>query len=130
MVTVLHDDHVLRVEHDAQRNWLIITWQPRQDVETSRHGCAVVLACLRRQPCPRLLNDSRAVYTLWAEAAENVGTHFAAELVAQGVERAAWLNGSSIYDQLSTRQTMAYVTQPLARVFEDYQEAVQWLAAD
>jgi hypothetical protein len=121
---------VLRVEHDARREWLIIIWQPQQDVDTSRHGCAVVLECVRRHRCRRILNDSRAVCSFWADAAESIGTHFAAELVAAGIERAAWLNGASIYDQLSTRQTMAYVTQPLAQVFDDYQEAVHWLASD
>lgn len=130
MPSLVHDDEVLRVEYDAHYDWLIITWQPAQNVHTSRHGCAVILNCLGRYPCRRLLNDSRAVCTLWADAAENIGTHFAATLVERGVKRTAWVNGYNIYDQLSTRQTMAYVTQPLVRVFDDYQEAVCWLAAD
>ncbi|GAB3830430.1 hypothetical protein [Hymenobacter jeollabukensis] len=127
MLRHLYHDEALRLDYDPDHRWLYADWQPRQDVRTAHRGCATLLHYARQQGCCKVLNDNRLVCTLWADAAEWVGTAFMRELSESGVQYFAWVYAQSIYGRLSINQALAYAEQPTIRAFDDYTAAANWL---
>ncbi|MCC3156729.1 hypothetical protein LJ737_05735 [Hymenobacter sp. 15J16-1T3B] len=127
MLRHLYHDEAVRLDYDPDHRWLYADWQPRQDVRKVQLGCATLLHYAREHGCHKVLNDNRLVCSLWADAAEWVGTDFLRELSESGVQYIAWVYAQSIYGRLSINQALAYAQQPTIRAFDDVEAAAAWL---
>jgi hypothetical protein len=129
MQQLLYTSAVLSIEADEQHGWLYTNWRTAPNMPIVQRGCAAILDCVQQTSSPQILNDNRLVCTLWADAAEWVGRTFLPQLAEAGVRQLAWINARSIYGRLSTSQAMAYAERPHTRLFDDYDEAADWLRA-
>ena len=117
----------LRVSYDPVNTWLYNQWLG-EHTEASVKVCAeAVCACLRAQPCAKILSDHSQLRGDWQAAAAWVGQENFAHLAAQGIAYFAWVYSPSYTDRVAMERTLLYTKAPLVAIFDDLAEAYDWL---
>ncbi|WP_143435087.1 hypothetical protein [Hymenobacter roseosalivarius] len=89
----------------------------------------MLLACLRRFPCQKLLNDSSGVTGDWKLAAKWIGEYFFPLLADAGLHYMAWVYSPNYFSRRAINLALSFVRQPVIVVvnFEEVASAYTWL---
>jgi hypothetical protein len=117
----------LCVWHDPVNDWLYNQWLGEHD-EASVLVCTdAIEACLRAQPCPKILSDHSQLSGNWLTASPLVGQQGLARLAAQGVAYFAWVYSPCYRDRLAMERALSYSVVPFVNIFDNLADAYAWL---
>lgn len=126
MTTLLMDDH-LEIEHDPRENILYCRWKGFQDTGKIMASGDLILQHVRSRNIAKVLNDNRDVRGSWQDAARWTKEQWFPAMKAAGLKYFAWIIARDLFAVISARTAME--GHLIAREFETYDEAQQWLIA-
>jgi len=82
---------------------------------------------LAKQPCEKILDDSRQAMNSWDEVAEWVGQDFFRILAERGVRYVAWVYPADSASRQSVELASQYARHTEVALFEDADAGYAWL---
>lgn len=102
-------------------------------VEYIKQAALLYLEEIKKNPCPRLLNDNREVEGVWDEANQWLAEEWIPAALAAGLKKFAHIYSPDLYAQLSADFLADNVEKtPGAfeiRLFDSYDTALEWLVS-
>lgn len=126
---ILVEEALYTLSYNKERNWLHMIWAGEPDLESIRKGCMEMLEALKKYGCTKLLSDARGVTQSWTEASEWTGTVWFALMQQAGLKHLAFVQATTSECQLSLQLSLAYANNPPIVLFEDIEQARQWLSS-
>lgn len=96
-------DVFFEATRQAGNAYLYVNWIGIQTIETMMMGANQLLAMLRRQPCPDILNSHQELIGPWDDGALFLGSQWAPQAQVLGVLHFAQVLAPGIYGQRSFR---------------------------
>lgn len=124
---VLYDSSPLTISYDPAHDWLYVEWRGSHTAASARSGGEQVLACLRQQPCRKMLNDNTQVTSDWESAARWVGGEYYQQLAELRMRYVAWVCATNWSARKSMETAMLFITEPTVVLFDDVATAYSWL---
>ena len=129
---LLHQTATFSLTHDPVRNWLYSQWTGVNPTAIARAECEVILACVCRLKCTKLLNNSLADEDGWAGLIDWMAEHFIEQLAQEGIVAIAWVLPIHSIALCTTQRVLHKYTllgrkKPLVDVFIDVESAYTWL---
>ncbi|MGI4734894.1 MAG: hypothetical protein ACRYG7_06905 [Janthinobacterium lividum] len=123
----LLDTPKLCIWYDPVNDWLYNQWLGYHDNVSVMACTQAISACLRTQPCPKILSDHSQLSGNWLAASPLVGQQGLAQLATQGVAYFAWVYSPHYADRLAMEQALSYALAPIANIFDNLADAYEWL---
>lgn len=116
----------VQIWHDTQASWLYVRWRGPYQPASVQAGWALLVQCLRQQPCTRLLNDARYA-AAWVGHEQWVGESLFPKLAEAGVRYVACVYPKALAGRFSLELTLRSTARPFVASFEDLATAYAWL---
>lgn len=118
------------VERNKTDNWIHARWLGRQTLGTIMDGGLTYVQMLREQPCPKLLNDHRALIGTFTEANDWIQQVWTPLIMAAGLRSFAQVLSPDVFSQLSIEDLQLRVAGQLdIQLFDNLEAAQSWLRA-
>ena len=125
----LVEEALYTLTYNKEQDWIYIIWAGEPDLESIQRGCMDMLAAIKSIGCSKILNDARGVAENWTYASEWIGEVWFPLVCAAGLKNVAFVGSDSFECQLAIQLSIAYATNPPIAIFEDIEQARQWLAS-
>jgi hypothetical protein len=120
----------LTVERNESQNWIHARWLGRQTLGTIMDGGLTYVQMLRAAPCPRLLNDHRALVGTFTEANDWIQQVWTPLIITAGLRYFAQVISPDIFSQLSIEDLQQRIGEQLQiQLFDSLEAAQAWLRA-
>ncbi|WP_324672119.1 hypothetical protein [Hymenobacter sp. GOD-10R] len=113
--------------YDRASQCIYAEWKGPHDATSVVAGCSAMRQSLAKQPCAKILDDSRQITNNWDEVAEWVGTDFFRILSKQGVRYFARICPTDPASRQSVKRTFQYAKHMEVALFDDVASAYAWL---
>lgn len=122
------DKVYLTIEPDDANRWIYTNWIGVLPTELVIRGSSTILEVLQTSPCPRMLNDNRALIGSWSSANEWIAQQWIPQAVTLGLKRFAHIVSPGIFGQASAAEFVTRVGKQFEmRLFQDIELAKIWL---
>ena len=121
-------DVFFEAERKHANSFILVNWIGIQTLETIMMGANQLLVMLRQKPCYDILNSNKELIGPWDAGALYLGSRWALQAKALGVEHFAQVMAPGIYGQRSF-QKFQDLAQHFFQIetFETDAEAEEWL---
>ncbi|MCC2547843.1 hypothetical protein LJY25_15440 [Hymenobacter sp. BT175] len=118
----------LTVERNQKDNWVHAHWYGRQTLASVMDGGLTYLDMIRRDPCPRLLNDHRDLVGTFTEANEWIQQVWTPLIIAEGLRYIGQVVSPDIFGQLSIEDLKHRIGDQLEiQLFNSLEATQTWL---
>lgn len=125
-LTCLINTPSLRISYDRPNHWLYSQWLGKHDMESVPKCAELIHACLRANPCPKMLSDHSSLTGDWQPALSTVQASFE-YLARQGMAYIAWVHSPFYSDYLAMENALLRIARPTVAIFDDLYTAYAWL---
>ncbi|MCB2377589.1 hypothetical protein LGH70_08345 [Hymenobacter sp. BT635] len=118
------------VERNQQENWIHARWLGRQTLGTIMDGGLTYVDMLREQPCPKLLNNHRALVGTFTDANDWIQQVWTPLIITAGLRYFAQVVSPDVFGQLSIEDLQHRIGDVLhIQLFDSLEAAQSWLRA-
>ncbi|HEX8328074.1 MAG TPA: hypothetical protein VF629_11080 [Hymenobacter sp.] len=118
----------LTLQYIQDGDWIHARWFGRQTLGSVMDGGLTYLELIRRQPCPRLLNDHRDLVGTFTEANEWIQQIWTPLTIAEGLRSIGQVVSPDIFGHLSIEDLQHRIGDKLdIYLFEEFDAALAWL---
>lgn len=117
----------LTIDTDTDNKWILVSWQGYLTAANIQAGARAYTAALARSGFSCVLNDTRAVRGPWDHSMDWVINEWAPSAAQAGLRRFAMITRPETLAQGSADTFSALLTAFEARVFDNLEDAQQWL---
>ncbi|TGE17373.1 hypothetical protein [Hymenobacter elongatus] len=116
---ILHESATLVLEYDVVSDYIHAIWAREQTPATIEAGYELILACLGRQHCHRLLDNHAAIHGYWADMAAWFSLDWYPRARRAGLEYHAVVYSTDYLGRRSTEEALHGIVSGAVAGFED-----------
>ncbi|SNC77258.1 hypothetical protein SAMN06265337_3841 [Hymenobacter gelipurpurascens] len=120
------DTPAIAIGYDSDNQWLYTDWKGEHDQESSQQGRLLILECLRKHPCHKILNDNSSITRTTVQLSV-WGAWWLEEMMRAGLEYVAWVYPRNFEARQATEATLLLIQKPVVVSFDDVATAYLWL---